>query len=115
MLLKDFEEILSWQKSQELAYDIYKLFANIKDYWFKDQIQRASVSVSNNIAEWFERKSNNEFKYFLFVAKWSCWEFRSMLTLAKKLNYITDNDFNKLYIKAQEISKLLWWLIKSLK
>jgi len=47
----------------------------------------------NNIAEGFERKSNNEFKHFLFIAKGSCGEIRSMLYLAKDLNKISDDDF----------------------
>lgn len=49
-------------------------FEECKDYGFKDQIQRASVSILNNIAEGFKRKSNNEFKHFLFIAKGSCGE-----------------------------------------
>lgn len=115
MLIEDFEDILSWQKSQDLSYAIYKLLASLKDFSFRDQIQRASVSISNNIAEWFERKSNNEFKYFLYIAKWSCWELRSMLILWKRLWYIDDVSFKKMYPDTKEISKLLWWLIKSLK
>lgn len=56
-----FEDLLVWKKSKELAVRIYQLFEDIKDYGFRDQIQRASVSVMNNIAEGFERKTNNEF------------------------------------------------------
>jgi four helix bundle protein len=51
MLLSDFEEILSWQKAQDLSYEIYKLLSSLRDFSFRDQIQRASVSISNNIAE----------------------------------------------------------------
>jgi len=115
MLINDFEDILSWQKAQDLSYEIYKLFALSKDFSFRDQIQRASVSISNNIAEWFERKSNNEFKYFLYIAKWSCWELRSMIILGKRLWYIDDILFKKIYSETKEIAKLLWWLIKTLK
>lgn len=115
MLINDFEEILSWQKAQDLSYDIYKQLTSLRDFSFRDQIQRAGVSISNNIAEWFERKSNNEFKYFLYVAKWSSGELRSMLILAKRLWYIDEKTFQKMYVEVKEISKLLWGLIKSLK
>lgn len=85
-----FEDIIAWQKAKELTIQVYQLFENSKDFGFKDQIQRASVSVMNNIAEGFERKSNNEFKHFLFIAKGSCGEVRSMLYLAKELNKISN-------------------------
>jgi len=109
-----FEDIVSWQKSRILVIYVYKLFEKHKDFGFKNQIERASVSVMNNIAEGFERKSNNEFKYFLFVAKGSVAEVRSMLYLAKDLNKMSNEDFNKLYNLTLEISKLLSGLIKTL-
>ncbi|HOH71957.1 MAG TPA: four helix bundle protein, partial [Paludibacteraceae bacterium] len=55
MLFTRFEEIKAWQKAMILADDIYTLLADSKDYGFNDQIQRAAVSVMNNIAEGFER------------------------------------------------------------
>ncbi len=109
-----FEDIIAWQKAKELTIQVYQLFENSKDFGFKDQIQRASVSVMNNIAEGFERKSNNEFKQFLFIAKGSCGEVRSMLYLAKELNKISDNDFKLLFALSEEISKILSGLIKTL-
>ena len=65
MRIQRFEDIMAWQKSKLLAVQIYKLFENSKDFAFRDQIHRASVSVMNNIAEGYERKSNKEFIYFL--------------------------------------------------
>jgi len=109
-----FEDIIAWQKAKELTIQVYQLFENSKDFGFKDQIQRASVSVMNNIAEGFERKSNNEFKQFLFIAKGSCGEVRSMLYLAKELNKISDNDFELLFVLSGEISKIISGLIKTL-
>lgn len=114
MKINSFEEILSWQKWQFIAIEIYKDFQNIKDFSFRDQIQRAVISISNNIAEWFERQSNKEFRQFLYIAKWSCWEFRSMLYLAKNLNYLNTENFDKYYSLSIEISKLLSALITSI-
>jgi four helix bundle protein len=78
MRIERFEDIMAWQKAKDLSVAIYRLFETIKDFGFKDQIQRASVSVMNNIAEGFERKGNKEFAYFLYIAKGSCGEVRSM-------------------------------------
>jgi len=114
MKIEKFEDILSWQKSRKLTITVYEIFKETKDFGFKNQIERASVSIMNNIAEGFERKSNKEFKYFLFVAKGSCAEVRSMLYLAKDLNKINENEFTKLYNLSLEISKLLSGLIKTL-
>jgi len=115
MKINKFEDILSWQKSKILTIDIYKAFTETKDFGFKNQIERASVSIMNNIAEGFERKSNKEFVYFLFVAKGSCREVRSMLYLAKELNKISEKQFNEFYKLSVEISKLISGLIKSIK
>lgn len=107
MKINSFEDILSWQKWQNIARKTYEVFNNIKDFGFKDQIQRASVSISSNIAEWFERQSNKELRQFLFIAKWSCWEYRSLLYLAKDLGYINDNSHKELCDLSVEVSKLL--------
>ncbi|MCY1635018.1 four helix bundle protein [Marinifilum sp. D737] len=86
--VKYFEDLMIWQESRKLVNDIYNQFKICRDYGFKDQIQRAAVSVMNNIAEGFERKSNSEFKRFLDIAKSSCGEVRSMLYLAEDMEYI---------------------------
>ncbi|MBS4012610.1 MAG: four helix bundle protein [Bacteroidetes bacterium] len=114
MRIERFEDIIAWQKAKELTIQIYSLFEGSKDFGFKDQIQRASVSIMNNIAEGFERKTNNEFKQFLFIAKGSCGEVRSMLYLAKEMKRITEKDFVFLFSLSEEISKILSGLIKTL-
>jgi four helix bundle protein len=114
MIIEKFEDILSWQKAKALTLLIYKLFNSNKDYAFRDQIQRASVSIMNNIAEGFERKGNKELSHFLFIAKGSCGEVRSMLYIALELNYISEKDFQKMYNESIEISKMLSGFIKTL-
>lgn len=114
MRIERFEDIIAWQKSKELTVKVYSLFSESKDFGFNNQIQRASVSVMNNIAEGFERKGNKEFKQFLFIAKGSCGEVRSMLYLAKDLNKITERDFRICFNLSEEISKILSGLIKTL-
>ena len=113
MKINTFEEIKSWQKALDLNTKIYSSFNVCKDYSFRDQIQRASVSIMNNIAEGFERQTNNELIRFLYIAKGSCGETRSMVILAKQLGYISEDD-EKMYLDlTDEISKLIYGFIKS--
>jgi four helix bundle protein len=114
MKIEKFEDIISWQKGIELSSIIYDIFRNNRDYGFRDQIQRAAVSVSNNIAEGFERQSNKELSKFLYIAKGSAGEVRSMLHIAIKLNYITKGQFDDLQNRCTEISRLLSGFIKSI-
>jgi len=114
MKIEKFEEIISWQKGKELTITIYSFFKNCKDFSFKNQIERASVSVMNNIAEGFERRTNKELRNFLFIAKGSAGEVRSMLNLGLELGYIQKEDFKKMYNLTIEISRLLSGLIKAL-
>lgn len=109
-----FENIIAWQKAQELAVRLYRQFASVKDYGFRDQLFRAVVSIGNNIAEGYERKGNNEFKYFLFIAKGSSAEVRSMLYLAQELGYGSSQVCVEGRALSTEISKLLSGLIKTL-
>ena len=89
MRIKQFEDIIAWQKAQDMAVEIYSTFRESKDYNFKDQVYRAVVSISNNIAEGFDRSSTADFKRFLYISLSSCSEVKSMLYLAERLKYIT--------------------------
>lgn len=109
-----FEDIIAWQKAKNFTLRIYQCFNSCKDYGFRDQIQRAAVSTMNNIAEGFERKGDKEFSRFLFIAKGSCGEVRSMLYLAYDLKYISKANFEILYNNSLEISKIISGFIKAL-
>ncbi len=116
MRILRFEDSIAWQKSKVLVFDVYTCFKNIKDYSFKDQIQRAALSVMNNIAEGFERGTNKELLHFLYIAKGSCGEVRSMLymDMAQLQHYISIKDFDKIKEEAEEISKIISGLIKKI-
>lgn len=104
-----------WQKSQDIAVAIYLAFKKQKDYSFKDQICRASVSISSNIAEGFDRHSNADFARFLNISLASCSELKSLLYLAQKLNYLEEEKAKELISQSTEISKMIQGLIKYLK
>jgi len=112
-----FEDLDAWKVGRELANLIYVFGRESgfsKDYGFKDQIQRASVSVMNNIAEGFERGSNKDFAKFLFIARGSAGEVRSMLYLALDQNHITEQQFKDAYNLCVRESQLCWGLIRHL-
>ena len=111
---KIFEDLATWQKAKDLSILVYHLFKNNKDFRFRDQICSAAVSVMNNIAEGYERHSNKEFTHFLYIAKGSCGEVRSMSYLALELEYISRIEFNGLNETAIENSKMIYGLIKSI-
>ena len=114
MAIQKFEDIIAWQKAQDLAVEIYSVFRTSKDFGFRDQICRAVVSVSNNIAEGFDRSSDADFKRFLYISMASCSEVKSMLHLAEKLTYISVEQKEVLLKNADEVSKIIRGLIKSL-
>ena len=112
---QQFEDLRVWQSAKELFKVTSKYFGESKKYFFRDQILRAALSVSNNIAEGFERKSNKEWIYFLYVAKGSCGEVRSMLHLAEEQNMITDAEKNEIQKLAMSVSKMIGSLINTSK
>lgn len=113
-VIKSFEEIFAWQKSKELTLKIYEVFRQCKDASFRNQIERASVSIMNNVAEGFERQTNKEFRNFLYIAKGSAGEVRSMLSLALDLGYISEDAHDDLCERSKQVSKLISGFIKTL-
>ena len=114
MAIKRFEDILAWQKARQLTVLTYQSFNHLKDFGFRDQIQRAVISISNNIAEGFERGGNKELRHFLFIAKASCGELRSMIYASSDLKYISHSEMQPLFKLSEEISRMLSAFIKKL-
>jgi four helix bundle protein len=114
MAIEKFEDIIGWQKAQDYAVDIYSAFGHLKDFSFKDQVCRASISVSSNIAEGFDRQSNEEFVRFLYIALGSCSETKSLIYLARRLKYCDEDTQSSLLNKANEICRIIHSLINSM-
>lgn len=89
---QNFEELWIWKQARTLVKETYSDFGKGSpseyDFSFRSQIQRAAISIMNNIAEGFERKAQTEFRRFLDIAKASCAEVRSMYYTAEDLQYI---------------------------
>lgn len=112
-----FEDIIAWQKARILCQIIKPLTEResfSRDFKLKDQILSSFGSVMDNIAEGYERQTNKEFIYFLFVSKGSCGEVRSQAYRALDYKYITQQKFEDIYTRALEISKILHGLIERL-
>ena len=114
MAIRSFKDILAWQKAHILTVEIYKSFQDCRDYSFRDQIQRASISIMNNVAEGYAKKSDKSFKNFLFISKGSAAEVESMLLIAPDPGHITTQKQKDLLQKVDEVSMLLTGFIRSL-
>ncbi len=112
----NFEDLEIWQLGIQLFIDISQIFGDKKfrDYYFKDQILRATLSISNNIAEGYERQSNRELIRFLYISKGSCGEVRSMLHIAENQNFIGSAKSEELRKNCVTISVKISNLIKYL-
>jgi four helix bundle protein len=106
MGIKRFEDLKIWQVVRQFVKRTYQLTSKPKfknDFGLKDQFQRASVSIMNNIAEGFERDNNKEFIRFLTYSKGSAGEVRSLLYVAFDLGYITEQEFQEHYDSSIDI------------
>ncbi|MEI6753169.1 MAG: four helix bundle protein [Paludibacter sp.] len=113
--MKCFEDLRIWQDARVFANQIYDLTESMKDFGFRDQIQRAAVSVMNNIAEGFDYGSDAMFIRYLDISKASCGEVKSMLYLAEDRKFCSPEKAIELREKAKSISSGIQALIKYLK
>ena len=115
--IERFEDLESWKNARLFVKEIYALTSNklIKnDFSFQDQIRRASISIMNNIAEGFGRYNNKEFKRFLGFSAASSLEVRSMLYLAKDLEYVSQEVFEEMIEKHNKLHSQILAFIKYL-
>jgi four helix bundle protein len=116
--IKRFEDLVIWQKARKLSNDIYqkKLKGSFaKDYSLKDQINRATGSIMDNIAEGFGRNGKQEFIQFLSVSKSSATEVRSQLYRALDRSHLSEKDFEQLHNDADTIENMTAGLMSYLK
>jgi len=112
MKYERFEQLPVWQAAIDLAATVYAMTekpAFRRRYSLRDQIERAAVSISNNIAEGFERGTNQELLTFLYVARGSAGEVRSMLCLLQKIPPFEglESEISTLKSQVESISRQL--------
>jgi four helix bundle protein len=113
MAFQSFEDLEMWQRGCRLAVDVFKTFANCRNFTMQDQVQRATLSIPSNVAEGYERNSDKEFVRFLNIAKGSGGELRTQLYISRRLEFLTKTDFNRLVTDSKEISKMLHGLARA--
>jgi four helix bundle protein len=115
--IKRFEDVEAWKKGRELTRRIYQITSKSKftrDYALRDQIRRAAISITSNIAEGFDRGGNREFVQFLAIARGSASELKSQLYTALDAGYVDQKEFAELYQLAHSVVLLIGGFIKYL-
>jgi len=115
--IERFEDLVAWQKGRILIRDIYAVSARqpfSRDFAMCDQIRRAALSITSNIAEGFERAVHGDFQRFLVYAKASCAEVRSQLYSALDVGHLDQPTFDKLMTNAQEVGRIIGGLRSSI-
>ncbi|WFM70008.1 four helix bundle protein [Halomonas sp. CKK8] len=110
-----FEDLLVWKRSARLSAEIYQAFSHSRDFGFKDQITRSSLSIASNIAEGYERDSDKDRVKFFSYAKGSCAELRTQIYIGMEIGYIEKAQGQKWVGETQALTKMLYSLMKTLR
>ena len=116
-MLKNYKELIVWQKSYRLCLDIYRIskgFPKEEKFGLTSQMRRAVVSIPSNIAEGYGRKTTREYVHALYVAYGSNCELETQVLLCRDLGYVTVEDMRKLEEGIGEVERMLKAVIKSL-
>jgi len=116
--MKDFRQLAVWEKGHHLALEIYKAtteFPKEELYGLTSQIRRATVSIPTNIAEGCGRNTDADFARFLQIAMGSASETEYEIILAHDLNFLTNENYEKLHSHIEEIKRMLASLIKTIR
>lgn len=116
--IKSFSDLVAWQEGHKFALDIYQLtkgFPKEELFGLTNQIRRAAVSVTSNIAEGFSRKSTKEKCQFYYISIGSVAEVQSQILMARDLGYVSNEKFDTTAQQSINLNKLIHGLIKSAK
>jgi four helix bundle protein len=114
MAYQSFEDLEVWQRGCRLTVEVFKAFAACKNFSFRDQVQRAALSIPSNVAEGSERGSTKDFAHFLNIAKGSCGELRTQVYIARKLDLLAKPAFDGVVQESKELSAMLEGLRRSM-
>jgi four helix bundle protein len=115
--VKTYRELIAWQKSVDLAVHIYRIteeFPRSEQYGLTNQVRRAAVSVSSNIAEGQGRGTTNDFRRFLAIAYGSLQEVETQIIIAQQLGYLGDSAATEALDLCAETGRIINGLTRSL-
>jgi four helix bundle protein len=116
-IMSNFENLKVWHKAIELAVSVYRITADNpffqKDYSLRDQLRRASVSISSNISEGDQLGSDRQAIRQFYIAKGSAAELFTQITISIKIGYLIDSESDFLIGECKSISAMLTNLIKA--
>jgi four helix bundle protein len=115
MAIQNFKDLEAWKEARILVKDVYVTFSQSRDFGFRDQIQRAAISIMSNIAEGFDRGSNKELIQFLIIARGSVSEVKSLSYAALDIEYIDANRFNSIMDRCGKLANLINGFIRNLR
>jgi len=116
--IKTYRDLVVWQKAMALVTAVYRITKNFpkeESFGLTSQMRRSAVSVPSNIAEGYGRHSTNDYIRFLQIAMGSVYELQTQLEIARNLEYVTTELFNKNYESTRELERMLSSLIAKLK
>jgi len=117
MAVKNYRELIVWQKAMDLVEMVYlatKQFPKEELYGLTNQVRRAAVSIPSNIAEGQARRSTAEFKNFLSIAQGFRAEVETQIMIAQQLNYLTHQQTEPILSLSEEIKRMLYLLTNKL-
>lgn len=118
MALQSYRELRVWEAAMEFVQQVYELTAEFptqERYGLSSQLQRAAVSIPANIAEGYGRLHRGDYLHHLSFARGSLYESETHLILAARLSIVAREKVEPLWHKAQDVGKMLWGLIESLR
>lgn len=111
----NYKDLFVWQKSVDLAKNVYLLFPKIENERLKDLMAKTSISIASNIAEGNSRQISKEYRQFLYCALGDISQIDCQLILARELGFITHEEYTPFEDRVIELRKMLYGLISKLK
>ena len=115
--MNSYKELIAWQKAMELVTEVYKITTKLptdEKFGVVSQMNRAAISIPSNIAEGWGRETSGSYLQFLRTSRGSLMELETLTLIVRDLNYITDEQFERLNSRITEAGKILQGLIKSM-